>query len=99
MPLTRFQRWRIKLSMRYHIRREVWLIGIPCIVAFVIAFWAFYSGFASIGDPLTIGVSANNQTLRQLEFQLLSGNVTAASFKGLGNSASQTAPIKQNLYL
>lgn len=76
------------------------MVGIPCIAAFALAFWAFYTGFASIASPLASTSSATNSTLKALEFKLLSGNVSVASFNSaVSHVASAQAPIKGNLYL
>jgi len=98
MPLSRWQKFQLKIRLRYHIRREIFTIGIPVAVAAVFVFWAFHSGFASVANPLTYGTASNNATIRQIEIQATEGNLSITSLNH-AQAAASSAPIKQNLYL
>jgi len=58
MPLTRRQRLAYKLSNRYHVRRSVFTLAVPAMVAMAILGYAIYSGFAPV--PLIGGSTAPN---------------------------------------
>ena len=97
MPLSRWQKFRITLKIRYHIRREIFTLGIPVVIAVIIGVYAFTSGYASIQNPNASSALSAQNAVREAQIAALGGNVTALSH--LSNLASSTAPEKQNLYL
>jgi len=106
MPLTGWQKFQIKLKIRYKIRREIFTVGIPVAIAAVLVFYAFYSGFASPASPTSLSsAAASSAALKEAEYQAIvanqsgikSGNTSLSSLT-IPKSVS-SAPEKQNLYL
>jgi archaeal flagellar protein FlaJ len=82
MRLTAFQRFRIRLLLRYKFKREVFTLVIPCIIAIILVVFAVRFGFvqsSAFGSGLqSAGVNATNaNNIRQVEIQLAQANGSA----------------------
>ncbi len=97
MPLSRWQKFRITLKIRYRIRREIFTLGVPVAIAFVIGFYAFYTGFASIQNPNVGSANSAAAAIKAAQIAALGGNISA--LQHISSAASSSAPEKQNLYL
>jgi len=97
LPLSRWQKFRITLKVRYRFRRDIFTLGIPVVIAVIFSVYAFHSGFASIQNPTTSGAAAAQAAVRQAEVEALQGNLTAITHPAA--PASSIAPEEQNLYL
>ena len=98
LPLSRWQKFRITIKVRYHIRRDIFTLGIPVIIAIIFSVYAFHSGFASIANPTASGAQAAANAVRQAEVEALQGNISAITHPPAA-TASSVAPEEQNLYL
>ena len=88
--------------MRYHFRREIFTLGIPCAIALIFVLWSLHSGFASTANPLTSSAQSTNATIRNLEVEALGGNLSAGKgihTSSLSSASAVTSPVKGNLYL
>lgn len=99
MPLSRREKFFLKLRIKYHIPKWIFTILLPCLIAAVFVFWAFSSGFASVANPLTFGQASQSTAIKQIEFQAIAGNLSVVSLNKTASAVPSTAPIKQNLYI
>ncbi|HXQ92658.1 MAG TPA: type II secretion system F family protein [Nitrososphaerales archaeon] len=98
MPLSRWQKFRITLKIRYRFRRDIFTLGVPVVIAIVFSVYAFHSGFASFQNPNASGAQSAANAVRQAQVEALQGNISAITHPPAA-AASSTAPEEQNLYL
>jgi archaeal flagellar protein FlaJ len=107
LPLTGWQKFSIKLRLRYSVKRQYFTLGIPILIAILVVVLAFHSGFASIAPVSTLSSSQSSQAaLRAAEYEAIVQNQSGAASGNTSALAqitvpppSSTAPEKQNLYL
>lgn len=84
MRLSSWQKFLIKIKIRYKLRRKVFTLAIPCVLAIIFFYFAFHTGYASVYAIGTgfgpVAPSNSSVSLKIEEYDLLSGNGTAASF-------------------
>ncbi len=91
MPLTRRQIWVFKLTHKYKVRRTVFTLAVPAIIAVAIFSSALYTGYAPI--PFSGGTSLNsgtNSDVNSTAARLAAYQQIVAQLNGGPNSTTTT---------
>jgi flagellar protein FlaJ len=99
MPLNRWQKFTLKLRIRYKIPRRLFTLYIPAIIAILLAILAFTTGFASFASPQASSTQSQQAALREAEIEALGVGGAGKIITNFSAPEPASGPVKQNLYL